>query len=89
MMKLLLRRYRQVRLKIENSRIWGLSTQSTLRFVISSLVVFTAAMLMMLASVFLFTWCKVFGLLAFVAFVALLLVVNILADEGRRREKGR
>lgn len=89
MMKLLMHRYRLVRLSIENSRIWEFATKTNLRLVISSLVVFTAAMLTMLVSVFLFTWSKVLGLLACAAFVALLLVVNILADEGRRREKGR
>lgn len=88
-MNFLSRRYRQVRLSIETSRIWAFSTKTTFRFVVSSLVVFTAALLMMLASVFLLTWSKVLGLLAFATFVALLLIVNILADEGRRREKGR
>lgn len=88
-MSWLLRRYRQIRLCIQTSPLWAFATRTTFRLVISSLVVFTAALLMMVASVFLVIWSKVLGFLACAAFVALLAILNILADEGRRREKRR
>lgn len=85
----LLRRYRQIRPRIETSGLWAFATKTTFRLVVRSLVIFSAALLMMVASVILFIRSKVLGVLGCAAFMALLLILNILADEGRRREKAR
>jgi len=78
----------QIRSSVERSRIWQFATKTVFRLIVSSIGVFTAAMAMMVCSPFLFFYAPLLGIAAFAAFVVLMMLVSMLASEGRRRENG-
>lgn len=87
-MSLSMHRIVQIRSKVENSKVWESATRSVFWLILSMLSVFTAVLVMMVCSLFLFFYAPFLGIAACAPLVALLFLLRMLADEARRRENG-
>ena len=79
-------RLREIRSRIQRSKVWEQATRTIFRLVLSILSVFCTMMFLMIWSAFLLVDEKVWGVFVIILVAVLLLLLRMLADEARRRE---